>query len=237
MKTYRGFLFDADNTLFDYDRAEGEAITETVTELAPAADIEKAHALYRSINDGYWKRFEQGRVALPALKVGRFRDFLDALGVAADAASVSDRYLARMAAKAYMLPNARRTLEELSRVAALALVTNGLSVVQHGRLDSADLNRFFSAIIISEELGVAKPDRRFFEAACNALHLDASEVLCVGDGPLTDIEGARSAGIDACWYAPLGAAWPGPGSPPALVVHDLAEIVKFTWGVFPQSRF
>jgi 2-haloacid dehalogenase len=237
MKTYRGFLFDADNTLFDYDRAEGEALTETVADVAPAAEAGAARSLYRAINDGYWKRFEQGQVTLATLKIGRFEDFLAALGATADAVSVSDRYLARLAKKAYMLPHARQMLEQISRVAAVGLVTNGLSIVQRGRLAASGLGPLFSSILISEELGVAKPDRRFFEEACKALRLDPSEILCIGDGPVTDVEGARSAGIDACWYAPSGAVWPGPGSPPALVAHDLLEIVKFSLGVFPQTRF
>ena len=106
MKTYRGFLLDADNTLFDYDRGETEALDETLAQAVPHVPREKARASYRSINAGYWRRFEQGAVSLAALKVGRFADMLKDLGQEGDAAVLSDVYLTRLSQKAYFLPDA-----------------------------------------------------------------------------------------------------------------------------------
>jgi 2-haloacid dehalogenase len=227
MKRYRGFLLDADNTLFDYDRAEREALDETLAKAAPAAPREEARAAYREINRGYWKRFEQGAIGLDGLKVGRFADLLSALAVAGDPQTVSAIYLGKLAAKAYFLPHARETLDALSRRSRLCLVTNGISSVQRGRLAAAGIEACFTAVLISEELGFAKPDPRFFAAAVESLGLQPAELLCVGDSPTSDVAGARAAGIDACWYAPSAAAWPGPGQPPSLVVGDLAELLAF----------
>jgi 2-haloacid dehalogenase len=227
MKGYRGFLLDADNTIFDYDRAEAEALDETLAEAAPAAPRGEAKAAYRAINAGYWKRFEQGTISLDALKVGRFADLLSALSVAGDPNAVSAAYLGRLASKAYFLPNARETLDALSRRSLLCLVTNGIAMVQRGRLAAAGVEGCFAAIMISEELGFAKPDPRFFAAAAAALGLPPADLLCVGDSPASDVAGARAAGIDACWYAPGAPAWPGPGEPPLLVVRDLAELLAF----------
>ncbi|HYW83323.1 MAG TPA: HAD family hydrolase, partial [Spirochaetia bacterium] len=85
----------------------------------------------------------------------------------------------------------------------------------------------FAAILISEELGVAKPDTRFFQAACDALHLPPSELLCVGDTPAADMRGAQAAGIDACWYAPSGAPWPLGDAAPHYIIRSLKELLKF----------
>jgi len=225
MKRYKGFLFDADNTLFDYDRAETEALTATLGEALPGVPREKALASYHQINDGFWRRFEQGAVTLEELKTGRFQALLESLGRDGDAAAVSSRYLAELSQRAYFLPHAREVIEHLSRTFPLALVTNGISVVQRGRMARSGIQDRFRALLISEELGFAKPDPRFFQAAVEAIAVPPGELLCVGDNPASDIDGARSAGIDACWYAPRRQPWPGPRQPPSMVISDLREIL------------
>ena len=227
MKTYRGFLLDADNTLFNYDRAETEALDETLAQAVPRVPREKARASYRSINAGYWRRFEQGAVSLEALKVGRFADLLKNLDQEGDAAVLSDAYLSHLSQKAYFLPDAEEVVRALSRRADLCLVTNGISRVQRGRLGLSGIAGCFKAILISEELGVAKPDARFFEAACGALRLSPSDLLCVGDTPAADVQGAQAAGIDACWYAPSGASWPLGDGAPDFIIRSLKELLKF----------
>jgi 2-haloacid dehalogenase len=227
MKTYRGFLFDADNTIFDYDRAEVEALDETMAEAAPSVAFAQARAAYRTINADYWKRFERAEISREELKIGRFADLLSTLGVAGDARAMGDSYLARLSHKAYFLPHAREVIETLSRTASLCLVTNGFSQVQRGRMAASGIEGCFSAILISEDLGFAKPDPRFFRAACKALRLPPADLLCVGDSPVTDINGALSGGIDACWYAPSGAQWPDDARKPTLVIRDLLELTRY----------
>ncbi len=225
MKRYKGFLFDADNTIFDYDRAETEALTATLGAALPAVPLEEALEAYRGINAGFWRKFEQGIVSLEELKSGRFQGLLDALRTEGDAGAISAQYLQQLSERAYFLPFAREVIEELSRSFALALVTNGIGMVQRGRLARSGIGRHFQALIISEELGIAKPDPRFFHAAVKAISIPPEELLCIGDNPGSDIEGARAAGIDACWYAPKGQPWPGPGAPPLFVISDLREIL------------
>ncbi len=225
MKRYRGFLFDADNTLFDYDRAEREALTETLREALPGVFLETALAAYHEINAAFWRRFEQGEIGLAALKPGRFRALFDSLGAGGDETLISTRYLERLSMRAYFLPHAREVVEELSRSASLGLVTNGIGMVQRGRLERSGIGDRFRAIIISEELGMQKPDPRFFRAAIAAMSIPAEELLCVGDNPGSDVAGARAAGIDACWFSPDGRSWPGPGDPPSMVISDLRELV------------
>jgi 2-haloacid dehalogenase len=227
MKRYKGFLFDADNTLFDYDRAEREALTETLGDAFAGIPLEKTLAAYQEINAGFWRRFEQGTVRLEELKAGRFQALLDALGRDGDAEAISSRYLQELSQRAYFLPHAREVIERLSPACRLAIVTNGIGMVQRGRLARSGIGHHFQALIISEELGIAKPDPRFFEAAVRAISLRPDELLCVGDNPASDIEGARAAGIDACWYAPRRQPWPGPAQPPALVISDLREVLDF----------
>jgi YjjG family noncanonical pyrimidine nucleotidase len=233
MKTYRGFLFDADNTLFDYDAAESQALDETCGRWFPDVPKEVARGTYRAINARYWAALESGTVTMSELKVGRFAELLAALRAPGDPGVISASYLALLGGKAILLPRAREVIQELSQRARLCLITNGISSVQRGRLSVSGLADFFNAVLVSEELGLAKPDRRFFEQACAALGLPSSDVLCVGDNPVADVGGAMAAGIDACWFSPGGHEWPGPGAPPLFVARTLLEVVNFASGVFP----
>jgi len=235
MKTYRGFLFDADNTLFDYDRAESEALADTLGKFLPDVPLAEALSAYHEINAGYWRRFEQGTITLPELKAARFASLFERLGTGGDAEAVSLHYLTSLSVRAYFLPGARDVLHALSRTSALCLVTNGISLVQRGRLEKSGVGGLFHAVLISEELGFAKPDPLFFRAAAEALSLPVEDLLCVGDNPAADIEGARSAGMDACWFAPSGGPWPGPGAPPALIVSELVELLPLAAPLFTKN--
>jgi 2-haloacid dehalogenase len=229
MKEYRGVLLDADNTLFDYDRAESEALEEILAEAAPAVPRAQAMDAYRLINARYWKRFEAGEVDAAGLQYGRWRDLFSTLGVRGEPAGAATGYVTALSRRAHLLPGAADAVRALSSRSLLCLVTNGLSVVQRGRLARSGLAGFFSAVVISEEIGTAKPHPRFFEAAVDSLRLPPAELLCVGDNPVADVGGARAAGIDAWWFSPNGGAWPGPGEPPR-VVRDLMEILPALHG-------
>jgi 2-haloacid dehalogenase len=230
---YRGYLFDADNTLFDYDAAEAAALEVTFDHWLPGVPHADAAAAYRLINRRYWDALEEGTVTMDQLKPGRFAELLSTLGRSGDPREVSTFYLDRLGAGAELLPGARELVEALAARALLCLVTNGISTVQRSRLARSGLGPRFASVLVSEELGFAKPDPRFFAAACAALRLPPSDVLCVGDNPVADVGGAQAAGIDACWFAPGGGAWPGPGPAPRFVARSLSTIVNFRPGRFP----
>ena len=82
MSRYRILLFDADNTLFDFTRAEEIAFRET----AARGGLVYTDALYRrysAINDGLWKKLERREIDLESLKLERFRLLLEECGAAA----------------------------------------------------------------------------------------------------------------------------------------------------------
>jgi FMN phosphatase YigB (HAD superfamily) len=83
------------------------------------------------------------------------------------------------------------------------ILTNGLKDVQRSRLGQSEIGRYFSDIIISEEVGSAKPDGRIFDAAFEAMgRPQKTEVLIVGDSLTSDIQGGLDYGIDTCWFNP-----------------------------------
>lgn len=155
MKNYRGVLLDADNTIFDYDRAEAEALEETFARTIPDVARTEALAAYREINRRYWKLFEQGSVTAAGLQSGRWKDLFGTLGRGGDPVEAADTYVARLSTKAHFLPGGAELVTGLAHKARLCLVTNGLSRVQRGRLAHAGIAGQFSAILISEEIGFA----------------------------------------------------------------------------------
>ena len=91
-------------------------------------------------------------------------------------------------------------------------MTNGLQAVQRGRLARSVIRQYIAEIIISEEIGVAKPAKEFFDAALARLgNPSRREVLMIGDGWNSDILGAIQQGLDACWYNPGRKPRPGGG--------------------------
>ena len=106
----------------------------------------------------------------------------------------------------------------------MAMVTNGLSEVQRARIERLDLGRYFEAIVISAEVGAAKPGGDIFDLTFEALgNPDPAGALMIGDNLPSDIKGGIDYGIATCWYNPGGKSAP-PELTPAHTVTDLAAI-------------
>jgi 2-haloacid dehalogenase len=227
MKKYHGFILDADNTLFDFHRAERSALFETLQALPGFIYSEQVYAAYHRINEILWRAFENAELDQESLKQVRFHRLLESLGIEGDARQLSRDYLIRLSRKDFLLPHALEVLEALSRKASLLLLTNGLAEVQRGRIARAGVEIFFADIIISEEVGLAKPDPRIFMLAVARLRLPAYAILCVGDNPSSDIGGAKQAGLDTCLLMdPLRR--PAVGDPePDYMIYDLRELTAF----------
>lgn len=96
------------------------------------------------------------------------------------------------------------TIEVLTKLKnqgySLLMLTNGSPDLQHTKLSlSPELAPYFNHIVISGEFGTGKPSVEIFNYALSLLDVEKSEVMMVGDNPLTDILGASRAGIDSVW--------------------------------------
>jgi len=203
---YSWILFDADGVLFDYDSAERQALHDA-WELTGREYGADALATYKRVNKELWGRFERGALDQDRLKVLRFEMLLQELGAKADPGAMSDRYLESLGNNGGLLPGAREVLETLQGRVGMAMITNGIAKVQRGRLAQSGIRKYFSSIIISAEVGAAKPDPRIFDHAFESIgRPDKSEVLMVGDSLSSDIMGGVGYGLDTCWINPSGAA-------------------------------
>jgi 2-haloacid dehalogenase len=202
--TYKWLLFDMDDTLFDYDRAEESALRATFEQVGLAFD-EDILRVYRGINDQLWLDLEQGRVDAVRLKVLRFERLFAALEVDHDPPAFSARYLGNLGDCVFLIDGAEDIVRTLEGRFNLGVITNGLTDVQRPRLAKSGFDGYVSAVIISEEVGAAKPDAAIFDVAFEHMgHPAKDEVLIVGDSLSSDIVGGLTYGIDTCWFNPAG---------------------------------
>ncbi len=201
---YDYLLFDADNTLFDFDRAEERALRATLEFFGYPLDSD-TRELYRTINRVLWRRLDLGEISREALVVERFALFDRAMGGGRDAAALNRFYLDRLSEGAELLPGAEALCRSLAPRATLALVTNGVARAQRGRLARSALAGLFPYVFISEEVGWQKPQREFFSHVCSAMAIrDRRRAVVIGDNLVSDVQGGLQSGLDAVWFNPNG---------------------------------
>jgi YjjG family noncanonical pyrimidine nucleotidase len=201
---YQWILFDADGTLFDFDRAAAAALEQTFADFG--LDFAPGYLpLYEQINREAWRAFESGRLPRERLRTERFAKLFAALELSADPAAFAPAYLRHLSGHADLLPDAEAVVQRLAAVADLMIITNGLQEVQRPRFARATISKYFVDFVISEEVGAAKPDRRIFAEAFARMNQPAPDaVLIVGDSLSSDIQGGNNARIDTCWFNPAG---------------------------------
>ncbi len=206
---YAYLLFDADHTLLDFRATARQAFFHAMQRLGIEAT--EAHFLqYEQLNARYWKAFEERRIDLQTLRLGRFREFFALLREWRDPAEANHHYLEAVSRSAILLEGARALLDTLKAQGwRMGLITNGLSRVQRPRLRLSGLDAYFDFAVISDEVGCAKPQAEFFEHAFRQITPALQrrplpqEVLVIGDSLEADIKGGRDYGCHTCWYNPL----------------------------------
>ncbi len=201
---YTFALFDADNTLLDFSRSEHDALSECLL----SRGIQPTDALvarYSAINDAHWKLLERGLTTRDQLRIARFSDFFEEIGVDFDPECMANDYMATLSTKAYCMDGAVELIDRLAGKCRLYIITNGIGSVQNARFNVTPMAPHFEGVFISEELGCAKPDKAFFDCVAAAIpDFDAHRALVIGDSLSSDILGGIRAGIDTCWFNPRG---------------------------------
>lgn len=200
----RNVLFDLDDTLFDFHKAEKIALTKTLVHFG-IDPTEETLALYSTINATHWKRLELGEISREEVKVGRYRELFKTIGVESDPVKATAYYESMLAIGHYFMPGAPELLEELYRKYRLYIVSNGTAKVQEGRIGSSGIAKYMDGIFISQILGANKPDKQFFDICFAEIpDFSLSETVIIGDSLSSDIKGGINAGITTVWFNPKG---------------------------------
>ncbi|MBQ3127441.1 MAG: YjjG family noncanonical pyrimidine nucleotidase [Clostridia bacterium] len=196
---YTTLLFDLDDTLLDFGKAEDNAITLLLEKYnLPASEENKR--LYSEINKSKWTALEKGEITRKELFATRFPDFFAALGVEADGAKANEEYISFLGKGHFLLDGALEACRQLSERYSMYIITNGAKKAQEGRLKDSPLMQYFKGVFISEEIGFDKPKKEYFDYVfAHIPEKDKSKILVIGDSLNSDIAGAVNYGIDSCW--------------------------------------
>ena len=201
---YSIVLFDADNTLLDFSRAEHEALCECLSARGISTDKDTV-SLYSLINDSHWKRLERGETTRTRLRVERFTEFFSAVGYSGDPVAMADDYVEALSRQSHLMDGAQELIRSLYGRCRLYIVTNGITSVQKSRFGRCALAPYFDRCFISEEMGYSKPDKRFFDLVSASIpDFVPDETIVIGDSLSSDIQGGINAGLDTCWFNPNG---------------------------------
>jgi YjjG family noncanonical pyrimidine nucleotidase len=201
---YPYLLFDADNTLFDFDAAEKNAHRQ-VCGKHRLAFTEEGYALYRRCNAQLWQDFDRGLCSKEFLLTERFRRYLSLSGETGDPEAMNRDHLRALGESAVLLPGAEAPCRRLAAGHELYLVTNAVESVQRARFERSAIRPYFRDVFISEAIGCGKPSPAYFAYVLRAVPgLTAENGLVIGDSLTSDIQGANNAGLACCWFNPKG---------------------------------
>lgn len=230
-KTYTTVLFDADNTLLNFDKDEDNALRKVLAEYGVPVTEENI-SIYVNINTGMWKALERGEITKPELKRTRFRKFFEAIGfeTQADPFEINERYLSFLGDGGNTLEGAVDLCKELKEKGFdLYIITNGVTDTQKKRLSRSGLLPYITDVFISEALGFQKPRKEFFDIVLSKIpEKDKEKIIVVGDSLTSDIKGAMNAGLDSVWLNLKGADLPEEYTPKYVIedIRNLGEIIQ-----------
>ncbi|MBR5529834.1 MAG: YjjG family noncanonical pyrimidine nucleotidase [Oscillospiraceae bacterium] len=206
-------FIDLDDTILDFKAQEDAAIVKTLQN-AGITPTQEICDRYSQINKEHWARLEKGEIDRLQVQYGRFQTLFDEFGFAGDYKTVALSYGENLSEGHYFLPGAEEALARLSRKYRLFITSNGTTRIQNKRLDSAGIRKYFEAIFISQDIGINKPDKGFFDYCFSHVPgFDPTKAMIVGDSPSSDITGGQNAGIATCWINPKGREYTRPNKP------------------------
>jgi putative hydrolase of the HAD superfamily len=214
MKLYKHIFFDLDHTIWDFDKNAEETLQELfLTYQLKELGLHSADVFietYTRNNHRLWADYHVGKISKQELRETRFKTtFLD-LGLSPEVIPMQfeDDYVTLCPTKTNLFPEAHETLQYLEKKYKLHLISNGFLESTEMKIGKTDLRKYFQNIIISEVVGVNKPDKAIFEHALNLANAEKDHSIMIGDSIEADIRGALNFGMDAIYFNPAGLVKP-----------------------------
>ena len=218
--TFRAVLFDLDGTL--HDRAE--TVKRYLAGHVRRFDLPAGYAERWTVLDDFGYRS----------KAEVFPQLVAEFGLKQDPQALLDDFSDHAWADCQLMPHSHEVLAELRRRGLkLGIITNGWSEKQLQALGGLGLTHLFDDVVVSETVGLRKPDPAIFHLALSRLSVQPHEALYVGDSPTNDVLGPQQAGMKAALF-PGGHALPGHIKPDYLL-QDLRGVLEIVRGSNPPG--
>ncbi len=197
-------LFDLDDTLFDHTRASRIALQSVHAVHASNVDFDDFAREHVRVLEVFHARFLKGEFTLDEARAARMIELFATFEKSIDevtAFNISMQYRREHQGNRALVTGARELLEVLQHQTRMGVITNNSTAEQIEKLRALDIAHFFEVIVISEDVGVTKPNPKIFEITLERFGAKPHEVVMIGDSFENDIEGAIGAGIAPLWLA------------------------------------
>lgn len=202
-KMITDIFFDLDHTLWDFDKNSMLAFNRVFSKHNISIELSSFIEIYEPINLNYWKLYREEKINKPELRRGRLKDSFDHFDMSFSDIildELADSYIDELPLDNHLFDGTRNILNYLSEKYILHIITNGFDEVQHLKLRNSGINKHFSTITTSEEIGVKKPNPLIFNSALEKANIEASKSIMIGDSFEADILGAESVGMNTLFY-------------------------------------
>lgn len=222
---YQWVLFDADETLFSFNSYLGlKAMLARYHIEFSQQDYEE----FQAINKPLWVAYQNNEITAADIQTRRFAKLSVQTGV--PPLQLNQELMAEMALVSKPLDGVIDMLNALYGKVKMGIITNGFTDLQQKRLDNTKTSHFFEIVVVSEQIGAAKPDRQVFDYAFALMdEFDRTKVLMVGDTLASDILGGNNSGIDTCWLN-LARIANDTQIRPTYEIHSMASLIEIVEG-------
>ena len=206
---YQFIYFDLDDTLLDHQAAEKAGLTDVHAHFSffQSIELDVLVDTYHAVNSAQWKKYSQGKVTRNQLQRNRFEQTLKQLDLDAGRyKEVGQYYLECYRNHWNWIDGAREVYLKIAEKFPVGILTNGFAETQRKKFEAFDLNSTADHTVISEEVGVLKPDPKVFEYATDLTGFGKADILYVGDSFSSDVEGGMGFGWDTAWFTANGDA-------------------------------
>lgn len=222
---YQWILFDADETLFSFHSYLG--LSKMLKRYGIDFSLQD-YDDFQAVNKPLWVAYQNKEITAQEIQERRFAKLAAQTGQSALA--LNQELMEEMAFLSLPLENTLEMLEALQHKVKMGIITNGFTALQEKRLQHTKTKPFFELMVVSEQVGVAKPDPKIFEFALAQMgDVDKSKVLMVGDTLESDVLGGNNVGIDTCWFNPSQKT-NETAIQPTYEIHDIRSLVKIASG-------
>lgn len=193
-------LIDLDNTIIDFNECARHSIMGIFEDLGFHYD-DNVFETFITENVKIWKRLERGEIDKPYLRANRWNIILGKLGIEYDGTIIEERFENGVAKGAYPVEYAYELLEYLYSKYDLYVVSNGFRFVQESRVKIGKFDKYFKELFLSEDIGIQKPDIRFFDYCYEKIGCPPKEdLILIGDSLSADIQGGINFNVETIWF-------------------------------------